>query len=107
MEDFDARLNLLKPSMEPIQPDRAVAPTEHGAQQGQGEIAQTRSAPAGGVYLPWRILPAGLQLSAYGLYALPQTVHGEDSIPVALGGNNVNIKLSEKRSASVWGINSE
>jgi long-chain fatty acid transport protein len=42
------------------------------------------------------VLPAGLELSAYGLYALPQTVHGENSIPTSFGGGNANIKLSEK-----------
>ncbi|MGO9817423.1 MAG: OmpP1/FadL family transporter [Acidocella sp.] len=42
------------------------------------------------------VLPTGLELSAYGLYALPQTVHGENSIPTAFGGGNANIKLSEK-----------
>jgi long-chain fatty acid transport protein len=42
------------------------------------------------------LLPAGLQFSAYGMYALPQTVHGEGSIPAAFGGGNANIKLSEK-----------
>ncbi|MDR3504903.1 MAG: outer membrane protein transport protein [Acidocella sp.] len=42
------------------------------------------------------VLPAGLQLSAYGMYALPQTVNGQNSIPGAFGGGNANIKLSEK-----------
>jgi long-chain fatty acid transport protein len=42
------------------------------------------------------VLPAGLQLSAYAAYALPQTVHGANSIPTAFGGGNANIKLTEK-----------
>ncbi len=47
------------------------------------------------------LLPAGLELSIYALYALPQTVHGENSIPAGFppagfGGGNANIKLSEK-----------
>lgn len=42
------------------------------------------------------VLPAGLELSIYGLYALPQTVHGESSIPPGFGGGEANIKLSEK-----------
>jgi long-chain fatty acid transport protein len=41
-------------------------------------------------------VPAGLQLSAYALYALPQTVNGKYSIPTAFGGGNSNVKLSEK-----------
>lgn len=42
------------------------------------------------------VLPAGLQISAYGLYALPQTVKGSTSIPANFGGGNANIKLTEK-----------
>lgn len=42
------------------------------------------------------LLPKGLELSAYGLYALPQTVKGENSIPASFGGGNADIKLSEK-----------
>ncbi len=47
------------------------------------------------------LLPAGLEVSIYALYALPQTVRGENSIPPGFppggfGGGNANIKLSEK-----------
>lgn len=47
------------------------------------------------------LLPAGLELSAYALYAFPQEVKGENSIPPGyppggFGGGNANIKLSQK-----------
>jgi long-chain fatty acid transport protein len=42
------------------------------------------------------VLPAGIELSAYALYTLPQEVKGENSIPASFGGGNANIKLSEK-----------
>ncbi len=60
-----------------------------GVVQNQFTIGTTYTSQGG-------VLPAGLQFSAYGLYALPQTVHGENSIPSAFGGGNANIKLSEK-----------
>jgi long-chain fatty acid transport protein len=60
-----------------------------GVVQNQFTIGATYTSPGG-------FLPAGLQFSAYGLYALPQTVNGEESIPAAFGGGNANVKLSEK-----------
>jgi long-chain fatty acid transport protein len=60
-----------------------------GVVQNQFTIGTTYTSTGG-------FLPAGLQLSAYGLYALPQTVYGENSIPTSFGGGNANVKLSEK-----------
>jgi long-chain fatty acid transport protein len=79
---------------QPIQPDQTflniLAP---GTIQNQFTLGASYTS-AGGV------LPAGLELSAYALYALPQQVKGENSIPPGyppgFGGGNANIKLSEK-----------
>lgn len=60
-----------------------------GVVQNQFTLGATYTSPGG-------VLPAGLELSAYALYALPQTVKGENSIPSSFGGGNANIKLSEK-----------
>ena len=65
-----------------------------GTIQNQFSLGASYTSPGGN-------LPAGLELSIYGTYALPQTVKGANSIPAGFppggfGGGNANIKLTEK-----------